>query len=305
MADPVVYTGSHIDQEETLESRNPVLSRPGVWSPNEPQSTHPQQPGYAQPGYGQPGYPPGAPVQGPQGYGMPAGAPQEPVTPSKGVMTLDDVVIKTGILFAILAVTAAATWMLTPPTLLLPLAIIASLAGLVTVVIVSFRRKVSPAAVFLYAVVEGVFIGAFSKVMELMYTGIVAQAILATFVAAGVTFAVYKVFRIRVTATFQKVVYISTISFAVLIGINLVLALLGVDTGLRSFGSGAGLLSMGISAIAIVLATLNLILDFDHIERGIAMRAPAEQSWIAAFGLMVTMVWLYIEMLRILSYFRN
>ncbi len=301
-----------------MQSHNPVLSRANVWSPNGTQTTAPaagqgNAPQYGQPMYDQYGQPvldqygrqvygQPAPAYGQQGYGQP-----EPASDGKqaGVMTLDDVVLKTGILFMLLAGSAAATWILVPDLLLYPAMIVSAIAGFVTVLIVTMRSKVSPPMVFAYAVLEGVFIGAISKIFEYMYSGIVGQAILATFVAAGITFAAYKFGKIRVTPKFQRVVVIATISFAALMLVNLVLVLFGIDVGARSIGAGAGLLTIAVSAIAVVLAVLNLILDFDHIQRGIEMRAPAEQSWVAAFGLMVTMVWLYIEMLRILSYFRN
>ena len=87
--------------------------------------------------------------------------------------------------------------------------------------------------------------------------------------------------------------------------LNLVLALFGIDLGMRDVGSGAGLLSIGISVIAVILAVLSLVVDFDSVERGIASQAPAQESWRAALGITVTMVWLYTEILRIMSYFRN
>lgn len=87
--------------------------------------------------------------------------------------------------------------------------------------------------------------------------------------------------------------------------VNLVLVLFGVDVGIRAAGPGAGLLAIGVSILCVVLAVMNLIVDFDYVERGIASRAPARESWRAALGITVTMVWLYTELLRILSYFRN
>jgi uncharacterized YccA/Bax inhibitor family protein len=94
-------------------------------------------------------------------------------------------------------------------------------------------------------------------------------------------------------------------AFAGVMLINFVLSLFGVDLGLRDVGPGAGMIAILASALGVVLAVLNLIMDFDYIEQGIAMRAPASESWRGAFGLTVTMVWLYTELLRILSYFRR
>ena len=87
--------------------------------------------------------------------------------------------------------------------------------------------------------------------------------------------------------------------------VNFVLAMFGINTGLRAVGSNAGLLAIGVSILAVCLAVFNLVIDFDYVERGIASQAPAQESWRAAFGITVTMVWLYIEILRILSYFRD
>ena len=132
------------------------------------------------------------------------------------------------------------------------------------------------------------------------YDGIVVQAVIGTFVAAGITLAAYKYFNIRVTPKFQKVVVLATIAFAVLMLGNFVFSIFTGGLGLRG-----GVIGIGISAIAIVLAVLNLVLDFDYIERGVQMGAPASESWRGAFGLTVTMVWLYVELLHLLSLLRG
>jgi len=221
-------------------------------------------------------------------------------------MTFDDVVTKTAVTMGAMVLTAAAAWMLVPAALYFPAMVLSALVGFVVVLVVSFRRVVSPPLVIAYAVIEGVFIGMISKVFEYQYPGIVAQAAIATFFAAGTTLAAYKLFNIRVTAKFTKIVFLSTIAFAVLMLANFAFSLATGGPGLRGGIVGeVGLLQWGISAIAIVLAVLNLVLDFDYIERGVAMGAPARESWRGAFGLTVTMVWLYIEMLRLLSYLRR
>jgi len=180
------------------------------------------------------------------------------------------------------------------------------LIGFVVVMFVAFRRKVSPGLVLLYAAIEGVFIGMISKVFESLYDGIVVQAVIGTFAAAAVTLAAYKFFNIRVTPKFRKVVIIATIAFAVALLINFLLSLAGVNLGLRDSGTGAlSLLAIAFSLLGAVLAVLNLVLDFDYIEQGVEMGAPASESWRGAFGLTVTMVWLYIEILRLLSYIRR
>lgn len=268
-----------------LRSSNPILSKRDAFTPAAPQ-------------YGQ------GPYQQYQQY------PQQPGTPgsvtTQGRMTLDDVITKTAVTMAVLVLTAALAWNVVPVSLYLPAMIVSGLVGFIVVLVVSFRRVVSPPLVLLYAAIEGVFIGMISKVFEYQYTGIVVQAVVATFFAAGVTLAAYKFFNIRVTAKFSKVVIISTIAFAALMLVNFVFSLATGSGGLRGGITGpVGPLALLISAVAIVLAVLNLVLDFDYVERGIEMGAPARESWRAAFGLTVTMVWLYIEMLRLISYIRR
>ena len=278
---------------------NPIIGRPDAFTRHStPQQTYPQ-------GYGQqqgPGYDPYQqqfPEQQ-QNYNP----YQQPVS-TGAVMTLDDVLAKTAITLGTVALFAVAAFILLPWNLVTPALIGSGIVGLVTVFLVAGRAKLPVGGVLFYAAVEGVFIGAFSKFFNELWPGIVVTAVLATFVTAGVTLAAYKFFNIRVTAKFRKIVTIATIALAGVLLVNFVLALLGVDTGLRGAGAGAGMLAIGISAVAVVLAVLNLVMDFDSVERGIAAGAPAQESWRAAFGITITMVWLYTEILRILSYFRN
>ncbi|HHU37915.1 MAG TPA: Bax inhibitor-1/YccA family protein [Propionibacterium sp.] len=273
-----------------MQSTNPIFTRSEQFTRAAPQ--------YGQQQYGQQGQPHGAPQ-----YGAPAPyqAPTQPST--RGVMTIDDVITKTAITIGALIVTAALTFMFLPPQFMLPALIGSGIVGFVTVLLVAFRRTINPGAVLIYAAIEGVFIGAFSLLFELMYPGIVVQAVIGTFIAAGATLAAYKFLRIKVTNKFRKIVTIATFALAGTLLVNFVLAMFGTNLGLRSFEFTplAGL----ISAIAVVLAVANLIMDFDFVEQGIRNRLPASESWRAAFGLTVTMVWLYTEILRILSYFRS
>ena len=286
-----------------MRSTNPVLSKSDAFSAAPQQTQYPTQP-YGAPGqYGQPGSWGAAPQQYPtQQY------PTQPGQPA-GVMTIDDVITKSAVTMGLLFLSAAATFLgfrlgIIPVGLLYPAMLVSGLVAFVAVMVVAVRRKINPAFVLGYSVLEGVFVGALSLLFESMFPGIVTQAVLATFVAAGVTLAAYKFFRIKVTGTFRKVVTISTMALAAAYLVNLVVSLFGGNLGLVSIGSPSPL-AMLVSAVAVVLAVLNLILDFDYIEQGIRNRAPAAESWRAAFGLTVTMVWLYTEILRILSYFRS
>ena len=269
-----------------LRSSNPILSKQDAFTPAAPQ-------------YGQNQY-----NQSPYGYQqVPAPAPTQP---PEGLMTFDDVVTKTAITMAVLVLTAAAAWFATPDFLAMPALILSGLVGFLVVLVVAFRRVINPALVLVYAAIEGVFIGLISRYFEQVYEGIVAQAVLATFVAAGLTLAAYKFFNIRVTAKFQKIVILSTLAFAGVMLVNFIISFATGGAGLRGGIIGpVSPLAIGISLIAVVLAVLNLVLDFDYIEKGVAMGAPAKESWRGAFGLTVTMVWLYIEILRLLSYLRR
>ena len=276
---------------------NPIIGRPDAFT----RHSTPQQP-YAQ------GYQQQAPGQAPsqqylqqqQGF-----APYQQPVATGSVMTLDDVLAKTAITLGTVALVAAATFFMLPPALITPVWLGAAIAGLITVVVVSRKQRVSGAGVMVYAAIEGLFVGAVSLFFDTLYPGIIAPAVLATFVTAGMTLGAYKFFNIRVTPKFRKMVFIGTASLAGVYLVNLVLSLFGVRTGIVEVGSQAGLLAIGISILAVGLAVLNLITDFDSVERGIASGAPASESWRAALGLTVTMVWLYVEILRILSYFRD
>ena len=234
----------------------------------------------------------------------------------QGRMTLDTVVEKTAISLGILVIAAAAAWfyigdMGDPTTgeaaygLAATLALGGALLGLVLSLVNSFKKVISPALVIAFSLVEGVFVGAFSKIVA-AYVGepsIVFQAVLATMVAFAGTLAAYKFFNIQVTDKFRKVVTIAMFSFVGVMLLNFVLSMTGVfeSGGLRGFNT----LGLVVSAIAVVIAVFMLILDFDYVERGVAAGLPERESWRAAFGLTVTLVWLYIELLRILAILRG
>ncbi|MFT3832831.1 MAG: Bax inhibitor-1/YccA family protein [Micropruina sp.] len=276
-----------------MRSSNPVLSRPDAFTPQQQGQYGYQQPGQPQ---GQYGYQqPGQPYPGQQ-------YPQDPAHTAQGTMTIDDVITKSAITMGTVVATAALTFMFMPARFLFPAVIVSAIVGFITVMIVAARRVINPGAVLAYAAIEGVFIGAISKVYESAWGGIVPAAVMATLVTAGATLAAYKFFRIKVTNKFRKMVMIGTLAYAGLLMVNFVLSLFGM--GFLFSGGNLAILLL-ISAIGVGLAVFNLILDFDYIEQGIAMGAPASESWRGAFGLTVTMVWLYIEMLRLLSYFRS
>lgn len=285
-----------------FHSSNPVLTRQQEFQPRYQAAPHagqqyggdPRQQYGADPRY--------------SGQDLYGGAQSAPPQQSQGVMTMEDVIAKTAICLGMVAAVAAAAWFLIPDALMYPALIGAGLLSIVAVIVVAMTKRVNPVMVIGYAVIEGVFVGMLSKVFEYQYPGIVVNAVVATFVVAGVVLFAYRFFGLgKVASRIRKIVVIATAGLALALVANFLLNIFGVfDLGLRAGVTGPVTpLVIGISALAVILATLNLILDFEFIESGIRNRAPAAMSWTAAFGLTVTMVWLYTEILRILSYFRR
>jgi len=246
-----------------------------------------------------------------------AGLPSTHVEAGTGRMTIDTVVQKTGVTLGVLVLAAAATWILTGnpittdsfgQTVLDPgkaqtlytLSIVGALGGFVLAMVNSFKRVVSPALVVGYAALEGVFIGAISKSFQLEFgQGVITGAVLGTVAAFAGTLAAYKFFNIQVTAKFRTWVIGAMFGFVAVSLLDFVLSLFHSSFGFNGLGP-MGLLS---SVVGLGLGVLMLILDFDFVERGIAAGLPERESWRAAFGLTVTIVWIYIELLRILSIF--
>jgi uncharacterized YccA/Bax inhibitor family protein len=212
-------------------------------------------------------------------------------------MTLDDVVSRTGLLVLVAAVTGAVSWGLDVGY---GLAFLAMLVGFGLAMVNTFKRSVSPGLVLAYAAVEGVFLGAISHALEYRYPGVVLQAVAGTGVAFAVMLALYRSGRIRVTPRFTKVLLGAGLAYLALMLGNLVFRMFG--GGFNAWGGGLGLLTAG---IGIVLACLFLTLDFDMVDQSIRAGVPEQEAWRAAFGLMVTLVWLYFEMLRLISILRN
>ncbi|MDT7537818.1 MAG: hypothetical protein QOI82_1403 [Actinomycetota bacterium] len=215
-----------------------------------------------------------------------------------GRMTIEDVTVRTAILLLTLMATGGLTWYLNLEALALPAAIVGMILGIV----ISLKQITNPAAILSYAAIEGVFLGGVSKLFNDAYNGIVVQAIVGTLGVAATMLFLYRSGKIRVTPQFTKMVIAATAGYFILIVTNLVVSFFH-SGGLGLFNGGA--LSIGICAIAIGLASMNLVLDFDFIQRGAQQGLPERYGWLAAFGLLVTLVWLYIEILRMLSYLRS
>lgn len=285
---------------------NPVLSRPDAWTHNMAQGQPTQQPNdqsygaqYGQP-YTQYGQRPlaGEPNDGPQ---YRPSAPQQ-----VDRMTVDDVITKTAITMGLMMGVAFAAARFLPFNLLLPVALVSGLVAFIVPLIVAVRRKVGPVLAVTFAVIEGVFIGGFSMLFETYYPGIVLQAVLGTFVAAAITLAAFKFGGFRLSSKVRKIVMLSMIGVVVASLLSFALSFFGINLGLYAGVTGpVGGLAWLFAGLGVVLAVLSLVDDFQSIEQGVAMGAPSTESWRAAFGLTVTMVWLYTNILRILSYIRR
>jgi len=285
-----------------MESRNPILSNSDTFN------------GRSAQGYGQTVYPAGG--QGYRGYGQTsAPPPSDPSTwqipTGTGIqdrMTIDSVVSRTALTLLMVVATAAATWVFLPDGSTPGEAnyvgtawIGGALVGAGLGIWLSFKRVVSPALVMLYAVAQGFFLGAASEAFETMVPGVVAQAVLGTVAAFAATLAAYKFFDIQVTSRFRKFVVIAGMGFFVVTLLDFVLYQFGNSIGFNEFGT----LGLIMSFVGLALGIFFLILDFDMIERGVAAGAPESEAWRAAFGLTATLVFIYIELLRILAILRG
>ncbi len=220
-----------------------------------------------------------------------AGAGERPIT-------IDDVVTKTAITAGVALVAGVLTALSgLGPVLVLP----AFIVGLVVSLIVIFKQSSNPALVLIYSAAMGIALGAITQVFDAIYPGIAAQAIIGTagvFVGMLVT---YKTGAVKVTPRFTKWLMGAMIGVVVLMIANLVAGLFGANLGLRD-GSW---LSIVFSLVVIAVAAFSLLLDFEQATQAINAQAPAKFAWYIAFGLMTTLVWLYIEILRLLSYLRQ
>jgi uncharacterized YccA/Bax inhibitor family protein len=219
----------------------------------------------------------------------------------RDVMTLDDVVVKTVTLLGLTSLVAAITWVMAPVGALYPLWITAALVGFVVGLIISFAQVTNPVVIGAYAVVEGVLLGAVSKAYNGAFGGgIVASAVIATLGVFTVMAALYKFRVIRATPRFMKIVIGIAAGLAVVMLVNFVIYLIsGSVTPLRDGGPIAIIFSL----ICITVAALMFVVSFRQIEDGIQAGLPRRYGWLGAFGILVEIVWMYLEFLRLLSYF--
>ena len=221
----------------------------------------------------------------------------------QGVMTVRGVINKFGFIFLMMMASAAYTWhAFEQGQNVTGYLWGGAIGGLVVALIMSFKPTLSPYLAPLYGLLEGLFVGALSATINYAfresYPGIIMQAVLLTFGAGTAMFLLYNFRVIKVTERFRSVVFMATAGIAIFYLIAMVLRMFNIDIPFLHEGS---MLGIGFSLVVIVVACLNLLMDFDMIERGSTMGAPKYMEWFCAFGLLVTIVWLYIEILRLLS----
>ncbi|GAA3442285.1 Bax inhibitor-1/YccA family membrane protein [Planomonospora venezuelensis] len=255
-----------------MDSKNPVFGRMSKGQP--------------------PGYPAPTPEQLQGMYDAPSYAP-----PAQRTMTIDDVVVRGFMTLGTLVASAAVAWTL---NLGWGAAIAGVLVGLVLALVITFKQSTNPALILGYSVAYGVAVGVISHLMESRFPGIVIQAVIGTALAFGGMLTVYSLRIVRVTPKFTKFVVAAALGLMAALLVNMVASFfIPGGFGLRE----AGWLGYAVSVAAILLGCFFLLLDFDEVERGIQAGAPAKYSWLMAFGLTVTLVWIYLEILRLLSYF--
>ena len=287
---------------ESMQSNNPVLTR------YEKKPT-----GYYEEGRAAfaaaSGQAPTAPVATAQAPTAPAGTPPSTpedfatITAAGGLrVTLNDVVVKCAIMFAIVVATAFVGWNLigAMPVMMLPALVIATVLGIVNAV----KKNVSPALMIIFAVFEGLMLGGISNFYNAYasgngWDGVVLQAVVATMTTFGVMLILYMTGVIKVTKRFTQILLVAGVSYLVLALASMVASFFGVGGGWGFYGvDGIGII---ISIVGVALAALFLALDFEAIKQGIAIGAPERESWRMAFGLTVTLIWIYLEFLRLLS----
>ncbi len=279
-----------------MQSNNPVFRNAEGFNGKAPANATQTYPGMTDPstwGTGTPGSP---------------GLPTD--TRGAGRMTIDSVVQKTAIALGIVIVTAMATWILTPDVETatnaelgqLSLYMILGAGGAFILSLVnSFKRVISPALVMAFCAFEGVAMGALSKFFDASYPGVVTNAVLGTFAAFAGTLAAYKFFNIQVSPKFRKIVISAMFGMVGLGLLELVLSAFNSPIGLFGFGP----LGFIMAVAGLVLGVFMLIMDFDFVERGAAAGLDERESWRAAFGITVSLVWIYTNLLRILAILRG
>ena len=219
---------------------------------------------------------------------------------SERAMTINGTVNKT--YFLLLLTVATSIWSWSHLELYSILLITGLIGGLITAIITIFKKSLSGYTTPIYALFEGLFLGAISAMVEQTYPGIVMQAVLLTFGTLFCLLTAYKSRLIKVTENFRLGVVAATGAILIIYLFTFVMGFFGMS---MPYIHESGLIGIGFSLVVIIIASLNLVLDFDFIEKGAEAKAPKYMEWYGAFGLMVTLIWLYIEILRLLAKLRD
>jgi uncharacterized YccA/Bax inhibitor family protein len=229
------------------------------------------------------------------------------VLPGTGVMTVDGTVNKTALCLILLMVTAAWTWNLAAadpltgkadPAAAGPWIMVGLIGGFLTAMVTIFKKEWAPVTAPAYAMLEGLALGGISAIFEMRYPGIVSQAVFLTFGTLGALLLAYRSGLIRATENFKLGIFAATGGIALIYLVNFVMSFFGSSIPMIH---SSGTIGIVFSMVVVGVAALNLVLDFDFIEQGAEHGAPKYMEWYGAFGLMVTLVWLYLEILRLLS----
>jgi len=221
-------------------------------------------------------------------------------------MTLQGTVNKTGVLLICVIATAAWTWNLFlhshSPQTVMPLALLGGIGGLIVAMVTIFKKQWAGITAPIYALLEGLVLGSISAILEVRFPGIAIQAVSLTFGTLVILLLAYRSGLIAVTEKFRLGVIAATGGIALFYIVEIVLGFFGIHfTAIN----GSGVIGIGFSVFVVIIAALNLVLDFDFIETGVRVGAPKYMEWYGAFGLMVTLIWLYFEILRLLSKIRS
>lgn len=226
---------------------------------------------------------------------------RDPAAAGESVMTLSGTTTKSFILVLLVTFSAGFTWrefMSGNTGILMPAILVGGIGGFIIAMVTIFKPRVAPVTAPLYAVFEGLLLGALSARYQQQWAGLPMQAVGLTLMVFLAMLTLYRTGIIKVTDKFRFGVVAATGGIMLFYVLSIVLSLFGVSMPLIH---DSGMLGIGFSLVVVGVASLNLMLDFDFIERGVAARAPGHMEWYGAFGLLVTLVWLYLEMLRLLS----
>ena len=227
--------------------------------------------------------------------------------PSAEVMTINGTVNRTGFLIFLVVAAAWFSWSKSAPgpagtVSANPYMLVGALGGFIVALVTIFKKTFAPVTAPIYAVLEGLFLGGLSAMFEARFGGITAQATFATFGTLAGLLLAYRTGLIKATENFKLGVFAATAGIALLYLISFVLSFFGKSI---PYIHQSGAIGIGFSVFVVIIAALNLVLDFDFIENGADMGAPKYMEWYAAFGLLVTLVWLYIEILRLVAKARS